>query len=150
MTFVNPSTPEATTAHAKAQKYDVIRRGPDGQEIVTVSAESGDEAASKAYKVGTIIVGVTPASGPEQVIERPRPLTLQGNPDGSSAAVVEARTKAETQLQPQNAADVKAQGDLDGVTTNAVGDTGPGPSGKPSHDLPEAKPAKAAPPAKGK
>lgn len=43
-------------------KYDVTRFGPGGIEIVTVEAESGDDAAQKASKNGTIIRGVEPAA----------------------------------------------------------------------------------------
>lgn len=43
-----------------AMDYAVTRRGKDGEETVVVSAVSGDEAASKAFKAGTIIVCITP------------------------------------------------------------------------------------------
>lgn len=42
------------------QKYKVERHGPDGIEVVRVTAASGDEAAQKAYKTGCIIRGVMP------------------------------------------------------------------------------------------
>ena len=44
----------------KSQKYKVERHGPDGIDIVRVSAASGDEAVQKAYKTGTVIRGVMP------------------------------------------------------------------------------------------
>lgn len=42
-------------------KYDVTRYGPGGFEVVTVEAESGDDAALKAFKPGTSIRGITPS-----------------------------------------------------------------------------------------
>lgn len=42
------------------QKYKVERHGPEGVEVVRVTASSGDEAALKAYKTGCIIRGVMP------------------------------------------------------------------------------------------
>ena len=42
------------------QKYKVERHGPDGIEVIHVTAAGGDEAAQKAYKTGCIIRGVMP------------------------------------------------------------------------------------------
>lgn len=47
-------------------KYDVTVCGPGGHDIVTVEAESGDEAAKKAYKPGTVIRGIEPAAAVEK------------------------------------------------------------------------------------
>ena len=41
-------------------KYKVERHGPDGIEVIKVNAESGDEAAQKAYKTGCVIRGIMP------------------------------------------------------------------------------------------
>lgn len=41
-------------------KYDVTVAGPGGHTIVTVEADSGDDAATRAHKRGTVIRGVTP------------------------------------------------------------------------------------------
>lgn len=46
-------------------RYDVTVCGPGGNEIVTVEAESGDDAALKAYKPGTLIRGIVPSAGDE-------------------------------------------------------------------------------------
>ena len=51
---------DTKTETAKTQKYKVERHGPDGIDIVRVSAASGDEAVQKAYKTGTVIRGVMP------------------------------------------------------------------------------------------
>ena len=45
-------------------KYDVTVAGPGGFDIVTVEAASGDEAAARAHKLGTLIRGVTPHVAP--------------------------------------------------------------------------------------
>lgn len=55
---------------SKAQNYDVqIHTDEKGLEVVRVSAESGDEAASKALKAknyrGASVRGVTPATDPD-------------------------------------------------------------------------------------
>ena len=42
------------------QKYKVERHGPDGINIVKVTAASGDEAAQMAYKTGCVIRGIMP------------------------------------------------------------------------------------------
>jgi hypothetical protein len=42
-------------------KYDVTVSSPGGIDIVTVEADSGDEAAAKASKRGTVVRGVTPS-----------------------------------------------------------------------------------------
>ena len=138
MTLVNPADPLIGDT-PKAQKYDITRRGPDGQELVTVSAVSGDEAAAKAFKAGTIIVGVTPHDDVVQIIEAPRPLTLHGNADGMTAADLKAQNLAETDASPGNATRAaEAQALASGTTTNAVGMEGPGKSGTPTVDLPKA------------
>lgn len=41
-------------------KYDVTVAGPNGFDIVTVEAASGDDAAARAHKLGTKVRGVTP------------------------------------------------------------------------------------------
>lgn len=48
------------TDEVKAQKYKVERHGPDGIEVINVTAASGDEAAQKAYKTGCVIRGIMP------------------------------------------------------------------------------------------
>lgn len=50
----------AVEEKAKAMKYKVQRDGPGGSEVIKVTAESGDEAALKAFKVGCVIRGITP------------------------------------------------------------------------------------------
>jgi hypothetical protein len=42
-------------------KYEVHVAGPGGIDVVTVEADSGDEAASKAIRPGTFVRGVHPA-----------------------------------------------------------------------------------------
>lgn len=43
-------------------RYEVTLRGRRGEsEVVTVEAESGDDAAAKAFKPYTIVVSVQPA-----------------------------------------------------------------------------------------
>ena len=59
-------------------KYDVTRFGPGGSEVITVEAESGDDAAMKAFKPGTIIRGILPSEDQsEPAKKRGRP-SLQG------------------------------------------------------------------------
>lgn len=58
-------------------KYDVLRRGPGGHEIVTVEAESGDEAAQRAWKPGTVIGGVTPSADQTEPPKRGRPAKVE-------------------------------------------------------------------------
>lgn len=45
----------------KAPRYAVTLHGPDGAEVVEVTADSGDEAAAKASKPGHTVRGVVPA-----------------------------------------------------------------------------------------
>jgi hypothetical protein len=49
------------TKAAKGMPYAVTRRSRKGEEVVTVQAESGDDAAAKAAKDGCVVVGVHPA-----------------------------------------------------------------------------------------
>lgn len=57
-------------------KYEVHRYGPGGMDIITVEADSGDEAAQKGYKVGTIVRGVHPIT--ETPAEPKKRARLQG------------------------------------------------------------------------
>lgn len=54
-------------------KYDVTRHGPGGHEVLTVEADSGDEAAMKAFKPGTIIRGIVPSEVRDEPKKRGRP-----------------------------------------------------------------------------
>lgn len=54
-------------------KYDVTVSGPGGIDIVTVEAATGDEAATKAYKAGTVIRGVHPSAEQDEPVKRGRP-----------------------------------------------------------------------------
>ena len=49
-------------------KYDVTRYGPGGIEVITVDAESGDDAAIQAFKPGTIIRGIVPSEVVEEAV----------------------------------------------------------------------------------
>ena len=54
-------------------KFDVTRYGPGGIETLTVEAEGGDDAATKAFKPGTIIRGITPSAEQDEPKKRGRP-----------------------------------------------------------------------------
>lgn len=54
-------------------KYDVTRFGPGGIEVIMVEADGGDEAATKAYKPGTLIRGIAPAAEQDEPKRRGRP-----------------------------------------------------------------------------
>jgi hypothetical protein len=97
----------AVEEKAKAIKYKVERHGPGGIDVVHVTAESGDEAALKAYKAGCVIRGVTPdqsdadentlaAERDEQIVEDRAEQTI---PSGKAA-------KAAADLQEKSDKDV--------------------------------------------
>lgn len=51
-------------------KYDVTLYGPKGLEVVTVEAEGGDDAATRAHRAGCVIRAIVPS---ETVDEDPAP-----------------------------------------------------------------------------
>lgn len=51
-------------------KYDVTLYGPTGIDVVTVEADSGDEAATRGWRPGCIVRGVTPSE--DQTTEEPK------------------------------------------------------------------------------
>ena len=55
-------------------RYEVTLATKAGHTIVTVDADSGDEAASKAHKPGTAVIGVHPAPAEPVVEEAPEPV----------------------------------------------------------------------------
>jgi len=142
MALVNPNTQGGVGPTSGAMKHDVTRRGPDGTEVVTVTAETGDKAAMMAFKAGTIVVGVVPHDDVEQVIEQSRPLTLMGVSDGAKAADVKAQNDMQREVAPGNAEQLaKATEVASAGTTNAIGIEGAtGPKGRAATDLPEASP----------
>jgi len=60
-------------------KYDVTRFGPGGIETITVEAESGDDAAVKAFKPGTIIRGIVPSDDQSEAPKRGRPAKVEAD-----------------------------------------------------------------------
>lgn len=59
-------------------KFDVTRHSPGGIEVVTVEAETGDDAAMKAYKPGCLIKGIVPAADQGEPAKRRGRPSLQG------------------------------------------------------------------------
>ena len=85
------------TDEVKAQKYKVERHGPDGVDVIHVTAASGDEAAQKAYKTGCVIRGIMPdnsaADEDSLAVERDEEAATnrraQSKPTGSAAKAAE-------------------------------------------------------------
>jgi hypothetical protein len=59
-------------------RYDVTRAGPGGIDVIEIDAESGDDAAKKAWKPGTVIRGVHPSPLPPEEASKPEKLTIRG------------------------------------------------------------------------
>lgn len=91
------------------QKYKVERHGPDGVDVIHVTAASGDEAAQKAYKTGCVIRGIQPDNS---------------DADEDSLAVErdeEAATNKKAQAKPAAAA-LKAAAELEAKSDKDMAD----------------------------
>lgn len=80
-------------------RYKVERHGPGGVDIVKVTAGSGDEAAEKAWKPGTVIRGIVPDEEPEEdalmheAEEKARETQQAQEPDPKAEAAAERLAK---------------------------------------------------------
>lgn len=95
------------TEEVKAQKYKVERHGPEGIEVIYVTAASGDEAAQKAYKTGCVIRGIMPnnsdADEDSLAVERDEEASTNKKANAKPTA---AALKAATDLEVKSDKDV--------------------------------------------